>query len=493
MAVTAEALANENAEVLIIRENEYSQLGQTALEGVGIEFSELGVNDYATHLDQYLRYGEAALPYIEEDLITDSAERMVRSKYINEVSFRRQGDDFLSKKGNFSMRRITANTQDRIKANEATWELRKRAEIEAREIDKLNEWFEQASVDEFFVVDSLPVAENEVYAVKRLYRKSEDGGLSMSVIILHNPSIKVFNEYHKKIGADVPSSINAMGILENCYVIGVAANTSTDEFIRSDVDIYDSTLADHNRGQEFVFGIPVEKAKEIPNSNDVIRRQKSLLDIYKKSIRALGQSNWTITPELAAINEDLGLKLNFKVGETLDLNTSRNLLGGVHQYIMATLNNASGETLDMLAGLDDGDKMTYQVAGHYGSESRSAGIRYESSACPTAIGQGAATEQAGIHRAFRHNQDPSQCGTCPKCNKEYFVPNNVYKKEILECNNCHAAIHFDGSPVSREELEGLHQSSKGILDILLEPLAEFNRQFDLEQARKKAAELREQK
>jgi hypothetical protein len=61
-----------------------------------IEFSELGVDDYATHLRQYLLHGEAALQFIEEDLITSSGERMVRSKYINQVNFLRSGNDFLS-------------------------------------------------------------------------------------------------------------------------------------------------------------------------------------------------------------------------------------------------------------------------------------------------------------------------------------------------------------------------------------------------------------
>ena len=475
MAATAEVLQNRN--------DEYDRLGGVALHGAGIEFSELGVNDYATHLDQYLRHGEAALEFIEEDLITDSAERMVKAKYINEVKFRLAGDDFLSVKGNFSMRKITSNAENRMLANSDDRQQQKRVAIESKEPDKLIDWFSSATTNEVFVVDSLPVADDEVYAVKRLYRKLEDGSLSMHVVILHTPSVEVFNDYHQAIGTDIPPSINALGILENNYTLKIPEGISMDEFIHKDVDAYDETLAKHNAGQEFVFGIPAEKTKEIPNSNDVIRRQKPLLNIYKSAIRALGQSDWKVTPEVSAINTNLELGLNLAEGQKMSSDGSRALLDGVHQYIMSTLNNAPDETLDMLAALDEVDSSAaYGVASYYGGEAKAAGMRYESSACPTALNINSNTEQAGMEKGFR--KDPTKCVLCPGCKNIVDLPKDLYKKNILHCTECKLTVK-NGKVISHREL---FEGAKDKVVSAFEIISDWFRKDSQERQIKKMAE-----
>jgi hypothetical protein len=336
------------------------------------------------------------------------------------------------------MRSIATNTKNRMAANTASYELRQRAEIEARETDKLIEWFDNASADEVLDVDSLPIAENEEYAVKRRYHKAEDGSLAMYVFILHSPSVKVFNDYHNRIGAGLPPAIDAMGILENCYARKIPSGISIDEFIQNDVDIYDATLADHHPGQDFVFGIPVDDAAEIPNSNDVIRKQKPLLNIYKDAVCALGRSNWVISPEIIAIDKKLTLGLNFTEGEALRLDDSRKLLDGVHQYIMSTLNNASTAELDMLSELEDSDySAAYSVTGHYGGAARDAGLRYESSACPTVINSASANELAGLEQAFRLKQESRKNwewkrGVCVV--KE--CPSRPSKTDVGPCSVC---------------------------------------------------------
>lgn len=490
-----------NQEALQPKQDEFNRLGGVALVGAEIKFADLGVNDPLAHLLQYRTHSEAALEFIEEDFITDCGERIQDAKFINMVGFNLAENDFVSQKGNFSMKKMTSDTENKMRQLGADSRLQQRAKIEAEEPYRLLAWFPGAGEDEVFVVDSLPVAPNEAYAIRRIYKKT-DGNLRMAVVILHNPSVQVFNEFHTRIGANTLPSASALGVLDNMYTLKIPEGLMFEEFLCRQIDAYDETLASQNPGQEFVFGLPEEQKRELPDTIDMIRRQKPLTAIYRDAIKALGDSNLLADKKVLAINRRLGLDMNFSEGHPIGLEQARAMLDGVQQYIVSTLNRAPEATLDMLSTIaEENPEAAYGVAGHFGAEARSEGVRYESSACPTVLTATNSAELSAMQTAFRLNKDPTKCVLCPGCSSIVDLPKNLYKgknkikKEILHCVNCKLTVDKKGKPISKQEYELLFSGQEkpqqpDSFDIIAADLAritEKNKQQEL--AKRQRAEL----
>ncbi len=425
-----------------------NSIGKQALWGAGVFTPELGVNDPLTHLEQYLVGKEAALTSIDEDLITDIAERKLKPKFVNSVDFDRVGNDFISRENKFSMRGMTSITESKF-ANDDTANLSqyKRAKIEAQEVDRLNDWFQGAGIHDVFITESMPLDENERYTIVRIYEKAAADELVEHVVTLHNSTVDIFNQLHSQLGIDVAESQNKLELLDNMYALRPDAKS----FVETYVKTYDSILAARNAGQEFSFGLPKKGNEELVDDIDVIRRQSALRSVYLDTVKVLGQSKGYVTPEVATINHGLGGEDEMLIGDWISFAVARELLDRSLQSVVATFNRASPEELEQLAAQQD-KSAAYSSAGQYGGEARTEGVRYDG-ACPSSSGAPAA-EAAALAQSLRinPNKDPSQCGTCPNCKKEYYVEEKIYKAKVLECNNCHAAVRFGGGSVSKAEL-----------------------------------------
>lgn len=463
------------------------KVGGRTLWAAGVFKQELGVNDPLTHLEQYLEYGEAAMPAIDEDLITDIAERKLKPTFINQVHFSRVAGDFISSENKFSMRQMTTITEAKFSNNNsADLQLYKRAKIESKEVDRLNQWFDTAEIDDVFIVESMPLGD-ERYTVVRIHQKVGYGELIEHVITLHNATVDIFNQLHRDLGSKAPDSQTKLELLDNMF----AHRPNSHDFGSNYVAAFDGILTLRNSGQQFRFGLPVNEKNGGEDDIEKVRRQTALRSVYLDTLKALKRSEGYVTPEIISASHNLGCGFNMFEGDEISAGLARELLDRSLQSVAATFNRASKEHLENLAASQDGS-MAADYAGHYGGQARTEGIRYDG-ACPSASNAGTA-EAANLDLAHRVNRDPSQCGTCPNCRKEYFVQDEVYKEKILECNNCHSAIRFNGRAVTKEELRRLHHpEQKGILDLIAESFTEFNRLYKAEQAQKKTAKIALQK
>lgn len=411
----------------------HQRVGEIAVWGAGVFAKELGVNDPVTHQEQYLMYGEDAIASIDEDLTTDCAERLVKPRFINPVRFKRSGNDFISKENQFSMRDMTTTTENIFSSNVTDIRLYKRSKVERQEVDRLNEWFAAAEAGEAFIVESLPLTKNERYTIVRIYEKINNQELEEHIVTLHNSTVDIFNELHQKLEVDVPKSRDELELLGNMYVIKPGKDKFED-FLEDYINNYDATLESKNPGQEFAFGL---SKKERPKDQDdlkMVREQVTLKSIYLDTIRLVAKSGGRVTPELINLNKDLCFGMNLSEGQKMTVGIVRNLLDNSLQYIMATLNEASEQTLKALAASTD-KSYVYETAGGYGSAAAEAGVRYEG-ACPSGSGGVAAQEAAALAHSNRTSGKKEKMN-CPFCGAtQYGDPCSPNQ----DCGACEAQV-----------------------------------------------------
>lgn|GEM_PF-5518397 len=415
-----------------VRFNTASNVGERALWGAGVFRRELGVNDPLTHLEQYLETGEESINSIEEDLITDLAERMEKPHFINTVIFDRHDNDFVSRENKFSMRSMTNITENKFANNIADIRLYQRAKIEAKEVDRLNEWFDSAHVDDVFIAESMPLTENESYTIVRFHQKINEQVLAEHILALHNSTTDLFNELHTRIGADVPKSETVLELLDNMYAHRPARYQNFEEFLNRYIATYDEVLAERNPDKVFRFGL---EGLEVPYLRDdivLVRDQQTLRSIYTDSIKALGKSGGKVTADVLRVNNELKLRTDLTLGMTISSNAARKFLDSSLQYIAATLNRASEADLEVLA-IGSRDNVV-ESASYYGSAARDEGIRYEG-ACPSGSSEAAAEEAAILAQSRRVNLSP-ECVFCPKCQKTVDADKEYFKKGWWHCPDC---------------------------------------------------------
>lgn len=432
-------------------------IGERALWGAGVFVQELGVNDPLTHLEQYLENGEAAMNSIDEDLITDCAERIEKPRFINPVQFDKIGNDFISRESKFSMRSMTAKTEHKFAGNATDIRLHKRAKMESEEVNRLNNWFDGAEADDAYIVESMPITDNETYTIVRIYQKVSTNVLIEHIVTLHNSSVDIFNELHYQLGANVPESQTPLELLNKMYTHRPPKSGNFSNFLDQYVATYDSILTGRNPGKDFNFGL---EGSQRPDSGDdmaMVRRQTALRSIYLDSIRALGTSGGDVTPQILNINKKLNLGMSLEQGSVISASLARNLLDSSLQYIAATLNRAPEVTLNMLA-LTGSRASAIESAGYYGGEAKANGIRFEG-ACPSGPGSAAAQEAAALAHGHRITKDPTKCVTCPECRKTVDLPKNLLKKNIYHCVEC-KATYKNGQKIDHRTLEGYGAKKK---------------------------------
>ncbi|MBI2592319.1 hypothetical protein HYW36_02465 [Candidatus Saccharibacteria bacterium] len=440
-------------------------IGERALWGAGVFVRELGVNDPLTHLEQYLENGEAAMNSIDEDLITDCAERIEKPRFINPVQFDRVVNDFISRQNKFSMRSMTAKTEYKFAGNATDIRLYKRAKIESKEVDRLSNWFEGAEANEAYIVESMPITENETYTIVRIYQKVNAHVLIEHVVTLHNSSVGIFNELRRQLSANVPESQTPLELLNKMYAYHLPESCSFSDFLDQYVATYDGILAARNLGKEFSFGLERSERPDPGDDVAMVRRQAALRSVYLDNIRALGTSGGYVTPQVLNINKNLNLGLSLEEGLVISAPLARSLLDFSLQHIAATLNRAPAVILDRLAST--GDKASaIESAGYYGSEARANGVRYEG-ACPSGPGGIAAQEAAALAHGQRINQDPTKCVTCPACRKTVDLPKDLFKKKIYHCVEC-KTTYKNGEKIDHRTLEsyGVKKKNFSAMDIL---------------------------
>jgi hypothetical protein len=369
----------------------------------------------------------------------------------------------VSRENKFSMRQMTDITKLKFSSgNAADVRLYRRAKIESAEVSRLNSWFDSSKNGDVFIVESMGLTETERYSIVRAHQKVSQTELIEHVITLHGASVEAFNQLRTKLGVNVPQSRDELELLDRMY----AYRPRTDDFTKEYVEAYDGILAGQHRGQKFKFGVPMPNNESFQDDMQAIRQQTALRAIYTDNLKVIGTSQGLATPDVLKIAKRLGCSYELAEGSQISLAIARELMDRSLQSVAATFNRASAETLQALGASQD-KKIAAESVGYYGGEARAEGVRYDG-ACPTASGASAA-EQATLAAGHRFNKGPAQCGDCPKCGKEYYVPPQIYKEKIVHCAGCNSAISFGSGAVDWKVIENYYGQPKpaiGLVEIL---------------------------
>lgn len=446
----------KSAEIYKIRNDSIARLGGQALHGAGINIELLGINDPLTHLEEFMRGGEAMLPQIQENVITYVAEKITRPKFINKVNFIYTGNDFITEHGSFSMRNIADVGLAKARQHNISTQLLRRAELEALEVERLAAWFETAASGDFFIVESMPIGKGEEYALPRLYEKTGQQTILEHVVALHGPTLKVFQEVRNRLGgAGEPE--DELSLLDKMYSVTPEPGV---DFTQRYVDLYDATKTELEGG-EYIFGIPQEELKNRNDDMQIIRGQSALRLIFNDALRVLAKSNWEVDDELILFCRKLRLDSIPSLGQRLNLEQARLVLDGTLQYIISVVELASNIELDQLS-VAGGDS-AYIAAGHYGTRAAQQGIRYQGGACPTSISEmpSAQAQAAGSELSILERgkvaitlEEKKGNGTCRSCGtKSELYGCGVY---CQRCNKAWLGIFVEkGLQLSPKELSKL--------------------------------------
>jgi len=373
---------------------------------VAINASELGINDPLSHLGQLITRGEEAIIGIKEDLETDIAERLTETPFVNYVSFEFTSDDFVSAKDKVSMKSMTEKNLQIFAAESAkNPNLRdefERAEIEAHEVAKLVAWFKNAPIGANLVFESLPIGEEQTFAISRIYQKNNERHLEGCFVSLYSSSVGQFNKFRETLCADMPACLNEKAMLQNNYEFYEPALTTPDKFIDFYVGVYDRLLQEQT-GKLYSFGLETDETKEIQNGLLKVREQPQQTAIYLDTIKALASSNGKITPEIMQINNSLNLGYQFKINQGITINMARNFISDVRFNIVSVIDKAPKELLNNLADSKTGQDANFAAASHFGEQARTAGETYASNGCPE-YGRSSTTESESANdTGFEYN------------------------------------------------------------------------------------------
>lgn len=369
----------QSSEKMSSRERTIS-LGQLA-----IRMDQLGINDPLTHLFQRVEKGKSAEIGILEDLITDIAERLPKTPFVNQINYEIFENDFVSCKDRVSMRRMTENNlkvfSDELSKNSELKIEYERAEIEAREVEAILCWFKGASVGSYLIFESLPIGDQKI-AISRIYQKKSKSILEGSFVSLYNPSVEIFNEFRSQVGGDRVARVDELDVLRNHYEYFDGKLVSSLEFIDYYVSVYDKLLS-KKRGGQFSFGIESDvfaKKRAINNGIEKVRKQNGLTKVYMDAVQALASSDGVITPELRSVCNVLDSDLQISVGERISVGLARDILSNMITRITSVIDRANDDILSELEY--SGGDANYSAVSIYGDEAKSYGEDYSSNACP---------------------------------------------------------------------------------------------------------------
>jgi hypothetical protein len=434
------------------------RMGWTALKS-----EILGINEPLTHLYQYLEKGETALEGIKEDVETDIAERLPKTPFVNYVSFKFDDKDFLSEKGEFSMKLMT-QTNLRIFKEEAAKDSTmakefERAQSEAQEVDKLVNWFPNAKIGAYLIFESLPIKKQE-FAISRIYQKTSNKSLDGCFVSLHNSSIDQFNEFRKIMSPGIATSKDEAEILKNNYEIYNPNLTQPNKFLDHYVNTYDKLL-EEKLGANYSFGLEAKTDIEKQNGLLKVRAQTKLTSIYTDMIKTLADGEGLVTPQLIQINDKLKLGYQLEPAQVISTEMAHNLMNKVIRNITSAIDRADSDLLADLENSDSGSDVNYAAASYYGEQAKAAGENYDSKGCPeysrnNNLNLESKPEANMLVEGFRYDKAPDNFGkpqigvcridNCPTRGEISWWPNKTLVGGCKICPHCHALFAKGKSP-----------------------------------------------
>ena len=374
LLVGAQLEQSEQAEIINLDEYRRRKFGGKTIE---IAVEELGYNDPLTYLFNYLKKGEESLSV---DLETDVAERLKQvGHFQKQVLFNRVGDDFVSVNDSVSLRNITQISLDKVQYLSSRKDERKRAEFELKEVDLLSEWFDGATPNSFFIVESLPLTEDEDFAMIRIYQKVGNQ-LEGCYVSLKNPNIDLINNLHANLGIDHGDHKDSLDILTHPFEIKNTEFTGTKDVISHYVSAYDQLLSEKN-GKDYSFGFEVSKGATNLNAVEIVKSHPRLLAGFKRVVQMLAQSCSEVTTEIAMICHDLEIKNVFE-GQRITTKQAREILKRTMTGVVGSLIHLNSDVLNKLESSDCSSDAGYGAIVCSSNNAQSRGESYDG-VCPS--------------------------------------------------------------------------------------------------------------
>lgn len=436
---------------------------------IAVKLEYLGINDPLNHLFQYLKDGENTLPGIKEDLETDIAERLPDTPFVSRVMFEFLEDDFISSIGKISMKNMTKNNLNILaEASKLDKDLAReyeRALAEAKEPEKLKEWFLTAKTGSFIIFESLPIGRQKI-AISRIYRKIDDCNIEGSFLSLYQPSVHQFNRLRRQIGSGNDNCQTEIDILDNHYEFFSSTFRDSDDFVEYYRYVYDFILSQDQGGKEFKFGL-AEDDIDIKSLNgiDIVRSQSNLTEVYFEALKILSKSSGKINYEMIDLAKKINLNLDLEEGDIISMELARNFLQQIIVSITRVVHRANGEVLSDLSSHNIDKSTSYAVISHYSQVSGDSNISYANSVCPTYnrenldnddIGDVKASEYNVLARSFNLYQHLDNFGTprlgvciikgCPSRGSIEWLPSRTIVGGCSICANCHKIFETGKSP-----------------------------------------------
>jgi hypothetical protein len=384
------------------------------LGNLAIRWEVLGINDPLTHLFQYLERGEGAVTGIEEDLVTDIAERLPKTPFVNRVEFRLGDDDFVSAKDSVSMKSMTDNNlrifTEKAAVDPGMADELARAHVESQEVRKLTDWFLDAQVGAFLVFESLPIRDQKI-AISRVYQKTSESTLEGTYVSLHNPSVALFNQLRDHMSPGMPEQSSEIDILSNQYEFIHHDVANSEDFVDYYVGVYDQ-LSQQESGEERFFGL----ADYDPDKKDgiaIARQQTKLTAIYLETIKAMAGSGGIVNQKMLEITTKLGIDFDLGEGQRITVKLAHDILNRVIVGITSVIDRAGSELLERLQKTAHSADSGYDAVSHFGGAAQAAGETYSSGGCP---------EYGGVTNGNNANSNGSERG---KMSAAYTVGGDV--------------------------------------------------------------------
>lgn len=420
---------------------------------IAIRAEQLGINDPVTHLYQYLESGHDAEAGIEEDIVTDIAERLPRTPFVNIIGFEFAGNDIVSVKDKVSMKEMTRNNL-RIVSEESSIDPTMgreltRAQSESAEVDKLIDWFDKAPLGSSMVFESLPIGPQE-FAIVRIYRKIGKKNLEGSFVSLYSADIPTFNLLRKTITGENAGETEEE-ILANSFVV-----EGSDFDIDKYVDLYDQALNNKNGKQHF-FGLTGDVTE---NGLEKVKKYPGLTSIYTETIKTLASSGGVVTQGLIDLTGKLDLGIRLQKDQTISCELAREILRDVTRGIASVIDRAGKELLADLATTTERNA-SYSAVAYYSSQAKSDGVTYSSGGCPeyartqSENGNSESTtisESFDTYRGLKNFGKPKvgvcRIQNCPSRGNWTFFPDKTLVGGCDVCVGCHKLFAQGKNPTS---------------------------------------------
>lgn len=434
------------------------------LGNLAISKEILGINDRLAHLYQYLEKGDESLKGIELDFITDVAERLKLSPFVNKVSFRFEDSDFISIKDKVSMLEMTNTNLEIIKQGTKKGAIPldeyARAKLESEEVLNLTAWFKNAIPGTYMVIESLPIGQQlqveKPMAIPRIYKKIDENTLEGVFLSLFEPNVHRFNNLRQTLGTGLTDNKTEYDLLKNSYEFYNPELTDTDKFIEHYVNIYDS-----QKSNEYSFGLKKEELNSTQNGIERAKNQPHLIAIYKDIIKSLGGSEGVVTNEIMQILADLKINHPYSKTQIITPNIARNIISEVALSVVSTIDKAK----EYYSSPED----SYAAASIYGNEARSNNEEYSSNGCPE-FGQAETdnassnNEEYAMKLAFGIDEPLKNFGeakmgvcripSCPSRGESKWWPKKTIVGGCDVCICCHKIFSEGKSP------EKVHKDTK---------------------------------